>query len=84
MISRVSENKTSGEFIRCRFLANETIRQSRVRSSWTAAQYHHQSSVHHMCAMCCADNTLTIGMTHSGGVSNRNIFTVVEQEKIIM
>ena len=49
MISRVSENKTSGEFVRCRFPAHATIRRSRARSSRTAAQYCHQSGVHHMC-----------------------------------
>ena len=31
--------------------------------------------------MCFADNTLTIGTTHSGGGSNRNIIAVVEQGK---
>ncbi len=50
MISRVSENKTSGEMVRCRFPADATIRQSCAWSSWTAAQYRHQGGVHHMCA----------------------------------
>ncbi len=43
-----SKNKTSGEFIRCHFLANATIHQSRAQSSWTAAQYRHQSGAHHV------------------------------------
>ena len=48
MISRVRENKTSGEFIRCRFPADVTIHQSRARSSLTAAQSGTQNGAHHV------------------------------------
>ncbi len=43
MISHVSKNKTSGEFVLCNFPAHATICRRRARSSQTAAQYCHQS-----------------------------------------
>ncbi len=48
MISCVSENKTSGKCLWCRFLANATIRQSRAWSSPTAAHSKYRSGAHHL------------------------------------
>ncbi len=48
MISRVSENKTSGDFVRCQFLAGAAICRSHVQSSQTAAQYVNQNGAHHV------------------------------------
>ena len=50
MITCDSKNKTSVEIVWCPFLVDATIRRSRALSSQTAAQYCHQSGVHHMCA----------------------------------
>ncbi len=48
MISCISENKTSGEFVQCQFLADATIHRSHVQSSQTAAQYSNQNGAHHV------------------------------------
>ena len=48
MISRVSENKTSGKCLRYHFLANATIRQSRAWSLPTAARSNYRSGAYHM------------------------------------
>ena len=50
MIYRVSENKTRGKCLRCRFLANATMRRSRVWSLSTAARSNYRSGAHHMSA----------------------------------
>ncbi len=48
MISRVSENKTSGKCLRCRFLANATIHRSHALSSPTVVCSNYRSGAHHM------------------------------------
>ena len=50
MISCISENKSSGKCLRCHFLANATIRQSRAWSLPTAAHSIYVSGAHHMSA----------------------------------
>jgi hypothetical protein len=75
MISRVSENKTSGEIVRCRFPAHATIRRSRARSSQTAAQKWCTSHVHP-----CVFWTNWNDPFRCGG-SDGNIFAVVEPGK---
>ena len=80
MISCVSKNKTSGEFVRCQFPADATICQSHVQSSQTAAQYGHQNGAYHVGPLVMCGQYPSIGTTHSGGGSGGNI-AAVEQGK---
>ena len=69
MISCVSKNKTSGEFVRCHFPADATIPQSRARSSQTATHVH-------PCVFL--DNTDNWNDPFWCGGTDGNIFAVVE------
>ena len=75
MISCVSENKTSGEFIRCHFSAHATIHQSR-------ASPHRQQ---HSIANKVVKIIPTIGTTRSGAVGATETSSLLwSREKITM